>query len=172
MNLSDLQLFSATSWSWIESLSSYPASEYSLKLILKQGLSSAITINGIVEDDSFSFVRTSLQNASLPFGNYSYQFIATKENENFLVEQGTIQIYPLLSQSGDTRSYWEIIRDNAKECYRKLSTREVDSITTEVGDTVTYMDRAKLLRVIRNAENEIAREQGTSGPTIFKSRFI
>jgi hypothetical protein len=172
LNLTSLQLFCGTNWSWIESPLSYPAPDYSLQLILKLGSSPAIVINGVAEDTSFRFIRTASENAALIQGSYSYQFIASSGDDRYLVESGTVRILPLLSTSGDTRSYWERVRDNAKEAYEKLTSREIQSITTDGGDTVTYEDRAKLIRTIRHAENEIARENGTAAPKIFKSRFV
>jgi hypothetical protein len=172
LNLTSLQLFCGTTWSWIESPLSYPAPDYSLQLILKLGTAPAITIDGATDGTSFTFTRTAALNAALAHGSYSYQFIASKGTDKYLVESGTVHIYPLLSSSSDTRSYWEIIRDNAKDAYQRLSSRETDSVTTEAGDTITYADRAKLIRVIRNAESEITRENGTAKPKVYKSRFI
>jgi len=173
MDFTGLKLFAGARWSWTECPTGYPAPDYSLDIIFKLGTNAAVTVNGVAQTDgSFTFSKTSAQTALYTHGTYNYQVIATDTNgEKEIVEAGNIEIYPLLSSSADTRTYWQIIVDNYKAAYTKLSARETDSVTID-GDTYTFQDREKLLGFIRRAEKEVERESGTAKPKIFKSRFV
>lgn len=173
LNISLLKLIAGTTWSWLEMPSSFPASYYSLTIYLKKGTNAAITLIGTNEGNSFRFTKPANETSQLEFGEYKYQAIADDGNGNVdQVDSGNIQILPLLTASGDLRSYWEIIRDNAQEAYKKLTSRETDEVSIN-GKTFKFSQRNELLKTIRIAEAEIEREKAEqSGPKIYRSRFI
>ena len=52
-----------------------------------------------------------------------------------------------------TVEYWQDILDNLLDAYKKLSSKEMSSVTID-GKTITYADRFKLLKEIRIAERK------------------
>lgn len=153
MNLSSLTLYAGTKWSWKEAPVGYLPPNYSLKIYLKLKNNPAIeltsTPDGII---GFDFAVEPGTTNITP-GTYSYQAQAfNNAGEMFFVEAGTIAILPNLAVAADTREYWEQIVDEAKAAYKTLISNPAQSITLSNGKSITYANRAELLKVINNAE--------------------
>ena len=149
-------LFSGADWAFTESLSDYPATDYTLDIIIKKGTGSAVTLNGSADGDDFDFEKPADETAALGFGDFNYQAVATNidTGKTSIIKSGVKAIHPLLTTSGDTRTYWEKIRDEAKEAYDKLA----QLIAIEVnfkGKVIKYAQRSELLSTINLAEQKI-----------------
>lgn len=153
MNLSSLTLYAGTKWSWSEAPAGYLPPTYSLKIYLKLKDGPAIelesTDDGIVGFDFEVLPETS----NITPGIYSYQAQAFDSNGvMYFVEAGTIAVLPNLSVAVDTREYWEQVADEAKAAYKTLAGQVANSITLSNGKTITFANRAELLKIINNAE--------------------
>lgn len=156
-----INLFAGADWAFDESLTDYPSDEYNLDIILKKGSGVPVTLTGTANADlGFDFSKPAIETALVGYGDFSFQAIFTKISDGTIpyVKSGTKKIMPLLSVSGDTRTYWEIIRDEAKECYTKLSQMIVTE-TNFKGKVLKYADRGKILEMIHIAEDEIEKEK-------------
>lgn len=177
MNLvfESLNLFSGADWAFTESLSDYPASDYDLAIIIKKGTGSPITLDVAKDGDDFDFSKTAAETTAAGFGDFNFQAVATKLSDNSveIIKAGIKTIHPLLSSAGDTRTYWEKIRDEAKEAYDKLAQLIADEVNFK-GKMIRYSERSKLLETINFAEEKIkeamALQSGEfQGPRTFKA---
>lgn len=151
MNITSQLLYAGASWNWIEDLSEYPAPEYTLKFFLKLRNNQTIELTGTAEGSTHKFTVSSAT-TNIPNGKYSYQAQAFKDNEMSLVETGSVDILPNLAVADDSREYWEQVVDEAKAAYKKLAGQVADQITLSNGKTITFANRAELLKIINNAE--------------------
>lgn len=169
----DLDLYAGASWGWTESLSDYPASLYNLKLMLKQGISEPIELNGAANGDDFEFTYSVEKTAVLSRGDFDYQLIAIlKSDESVAVIKSGIKYIKALLKSGDQRTYWEKIRDNCKDALTLLSEREVDEVSI-LGRTYKYSDTDKIVSLMKRAERELETESGsiTGNSRTYKLRW-
>lgn len=167
-----LNLIAGTDWVFTESLPDYPATDYNLNIILKKGTASAINLEGIASGDDFKFVKPAHETALIGYGDFSFQAIVTKIDDGTIpfVKANTKKIMPLLSLTGDTRTYWETIRDEAKECYNKLAQMIVTEINFK-GKVLKYEDRNKILEMIHIAEQGIEEEQAIQSGDVRKPKI-
>lgn len=170
-------LFAGADWSFTESLSDYPASEYSLDIIIKKSVDDAVVLTGVADADDFNFSKTEEETTAIGFGDFKFQAKAVRKLDSkvFIIKSGTKTIHPLLSVFDDTRTYWEKIRDEAKECYDKLAQLTATEVNFK-GKVIKYAERGKLLEQINIAEikiqEEIESQSGElTGPKIFKARI-
>ena len=152
MQLSSLTLYAGTKWSWTENPENYPSPTYALKLYLKLKTNAAIEITSTPNGTGFLFdVNPPVTN--LTAGNYSYQFQAfDNQGLMYFIEAGTKEILPNLAVATDSRTYWELIADEAKSAYQTLVKQVADSITLSDGKQITFANRKELLKIIHNAE--------------------
>ena len=157
LNISSQKLYSGANWSWSESLPEYPASSYSLTLILKKGTASAITMQAAATD-VFTFTKSAVDTAKIPAGDYNYQVIAQKDGGVIVVESGIISLTALLSADGDPRGYWTRVYEIYKETYLRSAGQEVSEVTID-GKTAKYESREALEKAMEHAEYKARQEQ-------------
>lgn len=168
-----LNLFAGMDWVFDESLSDYPSDEYNLDIILKKGSGTPLTLTGTSNADlGFDFSKAAADTALIGYGEFSYQAIMTRITDTRIMEvkAGSKHIMPLLSLSGDTRTYWEIIRDEAKDCYTKLSKMIVTEVNFK-GKVLKYEDRNKIREMIAIAEQGIEEERAIQSGEIRKPKI-
>lgn len=153
MNLSSLTLYAGTKWSWSEAPTGFLPPDYSLKIYLKLKNNTAIELES-TPDGTVGFDFEVLpETTNITPGTYSFQAQAFDSDGNmYFVEAGTIAILPNLSVADDTREYWEQVADEAKAAYKTLAGQVAQSVTLSNGKSITYADRAQLLKIINNAE--------------------
>lgn len=153
MNLSSLTLYAGTKWSWSEAPAEYLPPTYTLKIYLKLKNNATLELESTPDGTTgFNFVILPADTNITP-GTYSYQAQAfDSDGIMYFVEAGTIAILPNLAVAADTRDYWEQIADEAKTAYQTLVNQVADSITLSNGKSITYANRAELLKIINNAE--------------------
>ncbi len=148
------KLYAGAKWSWTESIPGYPATSYSLKVLLKYQTNTTITINASASGEDFLCEKISSETSSLPNGDYAFQVFLTDlaDNENVkLYEEGIVHIYPNLATATDSRDYWMQVVENLRDAYKKLTSREMKEVIVN-GKRVLYEDRTQLLKEIHNAE--------------------
>jgi hypothetical protein len=153
MNLSDLTLYAGTKWSWSEAPTGYLPPNYSLKIYLKLKNGAAIELPS-TPDGTVGFDFEVLpETTNITAGTYTFQAQAFDvDGVMYFVEAGTIAVLPNLSVADDTREYWEQVADEAKAAYKTLAGQVAQSITLSNGQTITFANRAELLKIINNAE--------------------
>ena len=153
MNLSSLTLYAGTKWSWSEAPTGYLPPNYSLKIYLKLKNNAALELTSTPDGTTgFDFV-VNPEFTNITPGTYSYQAQAfDSDGIMYFVEAGIIAILLNLAVAADTREYWEQIADEAKTAYQTLVNQVADSITLSNGKSITYANRAELLKIINNAE--------------------
>ena len=175
LNLNCYKLFAGASWKFTESLYRYPASDYSLQIILKKGTDTAIILNGIASGNDFDFSKSKTETALLVNGDYDYQVVATNrtdESDVAVVDSDIVHIYPLLTSGADQRTKWQKRLDDLNAAYDSLCSGEADEVEIDKGKRIKYRDREKLIKEIRIAEIEVEREKGNGGPKNHFIRFI
>lgn len=151
MNITNQKLFAGASWDWIEDLPDYPSPDFTLKIFLKLRNNETIQLTGAAEDGKHKFTRSTSQ-TNIPHGTYSFQAQAFQDDEMQLVEVGSVSILPNLAVAEDSREYWVLVADEAKEAYKKLAGQIASKITLSNGKTIEFADRSELLKVIHKAE--------------------
>lgn len=153
MNLSSLTLYARSKWSWSEAPIGYLPPTYTLKIYLKLKNNASIELESTANGTTgFNFEVLPVK-TNIPPGTYSYQAQAFDSDGNmYFVEAGTIAILPNLAVADDTREYWVQVADEAKAAYKTLVNQVADSITLANGKSITYANRAELLKIINNAE--------------------
>lgn len=172
MNITDQKLFIGDIWSWTESLSSYPASQYTLKLIIKQGSSGAgteITASG--NGDDYEFTVSTAVTSTFIAGEANYSIVVSKDKSvKKTINSGVIYLHPNLAAEGDQRSYWEKIYDHAQTAYISLIQKKISEVSIN-GRTIKYKDREELIGIMNHAKNKINSEKRIRKNKI-KTRFI
>jgi len=113
----------------------------------------------------------------LGYGDFNYQAVATKISDGTvkLISAGIKPIQPLLTASGDTRTFWQIQYENAKEIYDFLNNNPALEVNFK-GKLLKYVDRSIALEAMliakQNMEAEFLAQQGkVSRPKIYKAVF-
>ena len=148
-----MTLYAGTKWSWTEAPAAYLPPAYTFKIYLKLKNNPALELESTPDGTTgFKFEILPVDTNIAP-GTYSFQAQAFDGDGNmYFVEAGTIAILPNLAVAADTRDYWEQIADEAKAAYQTLVNQVADSITLSNGKSITYANRAELLKIINNAE--------------------
>ena len=154
------ELLSGMLWKWTEIIPDYPATKFTLIIIIKKGIEQPYTLTGVANGDDFDFDLTVLQTLGFGYGDYSFQAIVTEisTSKPKIIGSGIKIIFPLLSTSGDTRTYWEIEYDAAKVAYTSLN----DLIATEVsfkGKMIKYEQRSVTLTAMNIAKESVKQEK-------------
>ena len=124
--ITDETIFSGADGSWIDSFADYPASEYDLVVLLKNGTNAAVELTAAPDEDdpdSFSISYTADQ---LQAGDCEYQYKFTnKATEKISVPyHGVVNVLALLSSSTDTRSEDKKVYDELIAARLRLAERE------------------------------------------------
>jgi hypothetical protein len=172
LKLASLKIINQTTQQWTETLSAYPADQYSLIINFFKDNASKFTLEGTPDGTAFNF---ELSPAEAPYqnvlhGKYTYQAIASKDGIDYPVEQGTVVILPNLAFDTDPRGYWQIVYENLLDAYKRLSSRETKTVNV-LGMTVAYEDRAKLIGEIKKAETKMNQELGKKKNRNIQVRF-
>ena len=153
----------------------------SLKLIRKKAWSfTETTVNKIVFwKDRLNKLVLSSESPTAPYefslddelttinhGRYQYQAFLDDE----LVSSGVVDVLPNL-EFDDPRGEWTIIYENLMGAYKKLSSREADTVTIYDGTSVSYTDRDTLIKQIRFAEQKMNTELGMRVNKKITTRF-
>jgi hypothetical protein len=172
MNIKTQTFVTYTKHQWTETLSDYPASDYSLTITFRKGYDNIKSIQSVADGDSHSLT---IEAGDIQVnGSYQYQAIAEKDGVGYHVESGFVTFMPNLSAEADPTTYWQTIYNNYRDAYTRLSSREVASISV-LGQTFTYTDRAEIVRLMKHAENEMHREIGSPAKKqrqVFPTRFF
>jgi hypothetical protein len=174
LNFLTYKLFAGASWNFTESLSDYPASDYTLKILLKKSTGPAIILEGTTNGESFVFIKTKAWTSTITNGDYDYQVVAenkTDVNDLKVLHEGTVHIYPLLTSGVDQRSWWVKRLDDLKTTYEDLSQTSAAEVDPGA-KRIIYKKMSEVLEQIKIAENEIRNESGNGGSTIHHIRFI
>lgn len=167
------QLVAGSDWNWTETIPGFPASQYTLKILLQKKNESTmfLEINGTPNGDSFDINVSASGNSSLTTGEYFVQAYLSGPSIK-IFKQPDISISQLLGTGVDIRTENEIVLDNLKQVFTSLSKREVEEVTID-GWTYKYRDLNKLQGLINRYQERVNREKGLiTGPKIYKSRFI
>lgn len=170
------KLYTGADWSWTESLSDYPATDYTLQIILKQGgTGTPVVLDGAANGNDFDFTKPGNKTLLLSVGEYYCQGIAKKISDNKItvLDQQNIFLLRFISSTADHRTYWEKVLDAALTAYNSLVSREVTEVTYE-GRTLKYKDRAELKAIIADAKEEIKAQDPAevNKPKLFKVRYL
>lgn len=173
LQITKQKLYVGDSFSWLESPSGYlPSDGYTnLKVIIKYRDEPHKELTVAQEDDAWRVAYSLNNSVKLNPGIYTYQVTAVKNSEETTIGFGSIPILPGLISSQDSRTYWEQIRDAAKDAYQKLVSKTVVE-TTFNGRTYKFKDAAELLKIINNAEDRINYDTGAATSKIHKARFL
>lgn len=155
------RIINQTYQKWTETFSSYPADTYTCRIAFFKDAENKFTIEGVADGTDFEFT---LDPSAEPYqgkkhGRYSYQIIATKNSEDFLVEQNTKTFLPNLEKDEDPRLEEEIMLEQVKAALMRLNNQEAKSVNV-LGMDVTYDERAKLVQEAKRLEAVIKRKQG------------
>lgn len=163
MQIKNQKLSVGTYWSWTESLSDYPASDYTLKIYLRQGSAAAKTITASASGDDHVIEEAAATTANYAFGDHTYQAVAENKEDatkKYEVERGRIHIYPNLSaDTTDPRGPWEKIYAALSTALQNMAGREFASVSIN-GKAVTYQTRAELIRDLQFAKVQMEIETG------------
>ncbi len=157
-NFNKLKLFAGDKWTFTESFSDFPSSEYLLKIFLKKGDADSIELTSTASTDNISYIfKIPSFITEIPSGNYQYAIKAIKKDDStdkITVEASSIYILPDLSNVGeDGRSEWRKIYDNLLEKYQEMIKAGDLYTTVSVEGRTTTLDHSSLLRMIHNAAN-------------------
>lgn len=156
-------LIAGTKWEWTETISGYPASEYTLALIIRNGAEAAKTFNSQNVDGVHTFSISSSSTNTLSLGDYKVQMVAMDSEGNVdLIFSGTKRIEVLLSTSGDARSYNEKLLAAIRDVISSRATREQSEMLFESVDgtkQLKFMTMQELLDAEDRIESRVIREQ-------------
>jgi hypothetical protein len=161
LNFLTNKLFAGARWSFTESLQDFPASIYSLVIILKLGTGNPITLTGVADGDNFNFSKPSNETTLLVNGDYNYQVLATNLNDALditVIAGGSVHIYPLLTSSADQRTHWQKRLEALEAAYDNWCANEANIVQFADGRSVTYRDPAKLVHDIAVASLWVKKE--------------
>lgn len=172
MNLTKLKLVAGTQWNWTENLSSYPATDYTLRISFYKNSSNTFTVVSAASGNTHEFDVAEIQN-DVEAGSYIWQAIAVNNSthKKYIVNQGKIYISANLQTSEDPRGEWTTIHENLKTAYKELCKSPMATINIE-GKSYTYADREALLSQLLFAESKANAENGSGNTNrIHKGRF-
>lgn len=153
-------LYVGDSWSWTESLSDYPATSYSLQIVLKYRDNPPVILNGSADGDDFDFTYSAANSSKLPSGGYAYQVVATKTSDSTVttIERGKISLLPNLKTSTDTRNHYEKVIDAIEAVIEQRATEAHQSISIN-GRNITKYSHAELIAVKSKYEFMLKQEK-------------
>lgn len=164
LNITSQKLYSGDTWVLRESLSEYPATEYTLSVLIKFRTNSTITLQ-FAADGLDHTLTAGPSVTDIPSGDYNYQAKVSGNGVTKTIAEGIISILANLSSGQDPREYWTARAEDLKDIYAKLSRREVTE-TTYNGRVFKYRDTRILLQEIEYAENMA----GLNQPLIIRER--
>jgi len=169
MKIEELKIIANKYHEWIEELTDYPASSYNLEILLSKGTANKVKVS--VSEEGNNFKCKIISGDITSGGTYTYQAYAIdKTSKNtYFIKQGVVNVIPDLTTE---TLYWQEILQEAKELYKKLMTKEADSVSIN-GKTITYAKRKELLELITHAEYMINKEVGNTTKTnrVYKARM-
>ena len=157
----DLEIKNKTLYSGIdgtitESISNYPASLYSLQVLIKEESSNAVSLTVEEDGDDFVIAYTIDQ---LTFGNNKIQYVFTNKTTSEVdVEEFIITIKPLLTSSADTRSEDEKTLALLKEARIKIAGRDYTEVSIN-GKSTTFKSLLEIERAICRLETKMGIRQ-------------
>lgn len=151
--------YAGATWKWTESLDDYPASSgWSLVIILKHKTDSAITLTSNASGDDFDFNISASDTRALTKRYYTYQAVAAKSGEVEIIEEGEIEIIPMLDLAADLRTSNEKILDAIIAALESRATKEQQSISI-AGRQIQYLTLEELINAKKVFEALVAKEK-------------
>lgn len=174
LNIQSHSFYAGATWKWTESLADYPASVWSLKMILKLPENNAVLIDAAATGDVHTFTYAAASSALLKSGNYYYQGVAThrESGEVVIVGEGMIVVNALLSAlNADPRGFWEGRVADLEAAYTVAAKNGWAEMEAD-GILVKY-SRADLFRELAVARYNMELEQRTAkGLSTIKRTYI
>src|SRR5512138_1616449 len=152
-------------WAWTDTQSDYPAATYTLKYSLRAYGLEPVDIVAVGSGNDHVSTVTAAITGSIPPG--TYQWVAYVERtvagvlERTTLSSGSLVVQANLlaaTSTTDIRSVAEVLLDNLETAIRRLSTREVETLTVN-GRTVTYRQLGGLLKDRESLRMEVNKER-------------
>jgi hypothetical protein len=149
-------LVSGLDWNWSEPVSSYPASTYTLKYILKRTTANPITLTSAADGDNHEFTIDDSDTATYTAGYYSYTayVVEIADTDHIIpIATGVVEIKKDLSTVSDARTHAMTMVDNLRTTILALSTKTMSDVSIE-GRNYTYNDIEKLEKLLTYYERK------------------
>lgn len=129
--ISDQTIYSGTDGKWIDSLPNYPACEYDLVVILKNGMNPAVELTAVADNEDPDSFLISYNADQLQAGEneYQYEFTSKADGKKTISYDGIITVKASLRSSTDTRSEDKKVYDELVAARLRVAQREYVSIT-------------------------------------------
>lgn len=145
MEITKQQLYAGDTWNWTESLSGYPASDYTLKIYLQHRDEAVIELTGVADGDDHEFTYES--DSDLSGGDYIYRAKAIDGDDNVTtIESGTVTVKADLAASTDSRNHYQKVIDAVEAIIEGRASKSYESISIN-GRAITEMSHSELMKL-------------------------
>jgi len=137
------EIYAGGTYYWIEQVDEYPASSYSLKIILRNG-EQKIEINTTSSGNNYEVNISNSQSASWIAGEYECVYYFYNSSEHKFVNAGYIKILPnILTNSNKLKE--EIVLEAIEAAIERRATKEQLSYSIN-GRSLQYMSLEELIK--------------------------
>lgn len=180
MNLIPSQdFFVGDLWAWTQTLSEYPADDYTLRFIFRNATvpSSHITFDSTADGSLHEINVLGTTTGTLTAGEYMVfvQLVTLATSEVRTVDQGKLTIHPnpsdLTSAPLDTRSKWEIAIEKLEAAIAGDSTAGVQEYAIG-GRQLKRMTTKDRLEALAYCKRQLANERGFGFGRTIKYTFV
>lgn len=137
------EIYAGGTYYWIEQIDEYPASSYSLKIILRNG-DRKIEINGTSSGNNYEVSISNSQSASWIAGEYECVYYFYNSNEHKFISAGYVKILPNILTTSN-KLHEEIVLEAIEAAIERRATKEQLSYSIN-GRSLQYMSLEELIK--------------------------
>lgn len=158
-------------WTWTRNLPDYDSATWTLTYSLVPTTGTVITITATGSGNDYTVDVPAATTATYAAKDYLMVGTVTDGTDRFQVYRQDVTVYPNILSPYDSRTYWETIRDQARDILDGNSQRR-DISYSKNGFSMTAKSDADLLELISYAESRIANErsQGRNRKVLIRFR--
>jgi len=163
MQITKEKLVIGTRWNWIESIASYSAALYTLKLDLKFETNLSKTITSTADSTNHEFTIEADDNKAYSAGWYVYHFYAVDESDatNIIsIESGVVSIDPNVTKVDDARSHALKMVKKIETVLLTVASQEYDLLVMDDGKQISLKDSKRLRSELKYWQTEAGLRKG------------